>query len=318
MVYKIGNLLEQSGNIGITTNNIVKRNGDLVMGAGIAKGARDMHPSVANAFGTKVSNKHIVQYCITIDNKHLWSIPTKYHFKDPSSLILIEQSMIEIKRFLDNGIIDNIKLPLLGCNNGKLDWRRDVEPLAIKYFTGYDNVEFWSFKESDFGITNYKAYAGIGSRETPDNILELMTDIAIKLEELGYTLRSGGANGADSAFAKSVNRKEIFLPWRGFNGLVSKYVGATDKAMQIAKEIHPAWNRCSIGAKKLHARNIHQILGWDMNPDTYSKFVICWTPNAKEVGGTATAIKLAKMHNIKIYNLSNQSDLKEIMDLIQK
>ena len=35
-------------------------------------------------------------------------------------------------------------------------------------------------------------YAGIGSREVPDDILSVMTRIASRLEELGYTLRSGG------------------------------------------------------------------------------------------------------------------------------
>jgi hypothetical protein len=41
-----------------------------------------------------------------------------------------------------------------------------------------------------------KYYAGIGSRETPKDILDLISKIAIKLESLGYTLRSGGADGA--------------------------------------------------------------------------------------------------------------------------
>jgi len=39
-------------------------------------------------------------------------------------------------------------------------------------------------------------YSGIGSRETPDDILELMKAVAYKLAGRGYTLRSGGADGA--------------------------------------------------------------------------------------------------------------------------
>ena len=50
-------------------------------------------------------------------------------------------------------------------------------------------------------MDNY--YAGIGSRETPEPILDIMT----KLSEYIYTktdltLRSGGADGADAAFMK--------------------------------------------------------------------------------------------------------------------
>jgi predicted Rossmann fold nucleotide-binding protein DprA/Smf involved in DNA uptake len=47
-----------------------------------------------------------------------------------------------------------------------------------------------------------KYYAGIGSRETPKEICNKMTEIASLLEKQDFVLRSGGANGADSAFEK--------------------------------------------------------------------------------------------------------------------
>lgn len=54
-----------------------------------------------------------------------------------------------------------------------------------------------------------KIYTGIGSRETPPDILELMTKIARFMFKQGFTLRSGGADGADSAFeAGAENDKE--------------------------------------------------------------------------------------------------------------
>ena len=60
-------------------------------------------------------------------------------------------------------------------------------------------------------------YAGIGSRRTPDDVLEQMTQLAQELGKLGWTLRSGGADGADRAFqdgAEAVGgRREILLPW---------------------------------------------------------------------------------------------------------
>jgi predicted Rossmann fold nucleotide-binding protein DprA/Smf involved in DNA uptake len=64
-----------------------------------------------------------------------------------------------------------------------------------------------------------KYYAGVGSRQTPENILHLMTRIAMRMAELGWVLRSGGAKGADYAFEKGAgDKKEIYLPWRGFGG----------------------------------------------------------------------------------------------------
>jgi predicted Rossmann fold nucleotide-binding protein DprA/Smf involved in DNA uptake len=48
-------------------------------------------------------------------------------------------------------------------------------------------------------------YAGIGARSTPPQILSVMTRLASKLEGMGYTLRSGGAAGADTAFERGVS-----------------------------------------------------------------------------------------------------------------
>ena len=163
----------------------------------------------------------------------------------------------------------------------------------------------------------YKSYAGIGSRETPQDILRLMNRVAIKLEKEGWTLRSGGADGADNAFAQNITNKEIFLPWNNFNGLTSKFIGYTAKAERLAENLHPAWDRCSQGAKKLHSRNVHQILGWDMNKETYSKYVICWTPNGQPIGGTATAIKLAGKAKIKVFNLAIEKDLNKILKYLK-
>ena len=162
----------------------------------------------------------------------------------------------------------------------------------------------------------YKTYAGIGSRETPKHILAMMTSIAEALEAKGFTLRSGGADGADAAFAQGTNEKEIFIPWSNFNGVTSDFVGASTKATEIAKSIHPAWDKCSQGAKKLHSRNVHQVLGKDISPDTYSKFVICWTRDGMDIGGTATAIKLARSVGIPVFNLAITKDFDRLNALI--
>ena len=62
-----------------------------------------------------------------------------------------------------------------------------------------------------------RRFAGIGSRSTPDHVLQAMRKVAHRLAEMGYTLLSGGAAGADSAFEEGCfGRKEIYLPWTGF------------------------------------------------------------------------------------------------------
>lgn len=151
-----------------------------------------------------------------------------------------------------------------------------------------------------------KAYAGIGSRETPDDILHLMTGFAGLAEEHGWTLRSGGADGADTAFENGVKHrihKEIYLPWGGFNGSDSHLTKPMALASQLVERYHPNTAALTQGAMKLHMRNMHQILGRHL--ETPVKFVLCWTKNAALVGGTATAIRCAMDNGIPVFNLAD-------------
>jgi hypothetical protein len=147
-----------------------------------------------------------------------------------------------------------------------------------------------------------RAYAGIGSRETPAEVLALMTAAARELDRQGWTLRSGGAKGADTAFAQGVSsvRKQIFTARDSI----------PEDAFGMAADAHPAWGACSDYARRLHARNVMQVLGHEL--DDPSKFVLCWTPDGAETaeetsrhtGGTGQAIRIACMHNVPVFNLA--------------
>lgn len=169
-----------------------------------------------------------------------------------------------------------------------------------------------------------KYYAGIGSRKAPVAVLNLLTKIAIKLKEANYILRSGGAFGADTAFAIGAGtRKEIYVPWNDYNNLPYLYPIPVN-AFKIASSLHPVWDKLSYGVKKLHARNTMQILGPNLNHK--SDFVICWTEDGVEhkeqitdkTGGTATAIALASINNIPVYNIKNKESLDRLIIFLQE
>lgn len=152
-----------------------------------------------------------------------------------------------------------------------------------------------------------KFYAGIGSRETPEAMCHFMTQLARRLAQEGYTLRSGGADGADTAFENGVpegSPKEIYLPWRGFNGNGSPlydYSNHEKKLHAIAAQHHPTWHSLPPAVRRLHARNVSQVLGVD--GESLSAFVVCWTPQGKGTGGTGQAIRIARSRGIPIYDL---------------
>lgn len=161
-------------------------------------------------------------------------------------------------------------------------------------------------------------YTGVGSRDTPEDILELMKGVASSLANKGYTLRSGGAAGADTAFEfgsiDSFVIPEIYLPWQYFSDRGRDEELESDitplqsgslwfDAIKIASEIHPNWGACSSGARALHTRNVFQVLGRDLK--TPSKFLVCWAkPSGESVkGGTRTAVELALQYDIPCYNM---------------
>lgn len=152
-------------------------------------------------------------------------------------------------------------------------------------------------------------YTGVGSRKTPDDVHEQMVKIGAELARRGWLLRSGGAEGADTAVEVGCiaagGLKRIFLPRKGYNGRSGPdYLHDLPKhfeAMRIAASIHPAWERCSPVAKHFHSRNIYQVLGADL--DTPSDALICWTPGGEDVGGTRTAIVCARQNGVPVFNM---------------
>ena len=161
-----------------------------------------------------------------------------------------------------------------------------------------------------------KYYAGVGSRETPQDVLKTMLKIGKYLATKGYTLRSGGAKGADTAFENGCDsvggNKEIFYANNNKGTLMLTEV--IPLAEQIASSVHPAWDRCNEYARKLHTRNVAQVMGADLKHPV--DFLVCWTKNGKKIGGTSTAISIAEMNNIPVFNLYFESDLQKLRELV--
>lgn len=159
---------------------------------------------------------------------------------------------------------------------------------------------------------NLEYYSGVGSRETPNDILNQMTMIANALQDT-HILRSGGAPGADLAFENGVTNgnKEIYIPWKGFNKSDSLLYDIPTEATYIASQYHPTWKNLSQAAKKLMSRNVCQILGKDLK--TKSKFVICWTQDGcqshktrtRQTGGTGMAISIASENDVPVCNMKS-------------
>ena len=165
-------------------------------------------------------------------------------------------------------------------------------------------------------------YAGVGARKTPGPVLERMRDMAANLAGRGWHLRTGGAKGADDAFARAVSaeRRTVFIPWRGYNGWNGSEgralaAGELEALRAAAAPHHPAWQRCAPKVRDLHARNVAILMGADMREPVNA--MVCWTENGRVQGGTGMAIRLARHYRIPVLNLA-ALDAREAMDRLDR
>lgn len=180
--------------------------------------------------------------------------------------------------------------------------------------------------------SSLRFYTGIGSRDTPPGQLSLMRTLAEALASKGWILRSGGAVGADMAFAEGAgDRADIYLPWDDFNGLrVGQNPGCRlppdpGRSAAIAAKHHPVWAKLKPPMRALMGRNANQVLGDDLA--TPSVFVVCWAPKVKRDpqgricnvdGGTGLAVRLAYARGVPVFHLGDKETLSRIHRFISK
>ena len=155
----------------------------------------------------------------------------------------------------------------------------------------------------------YKAYAGVGNRDTPPEILAKMTEWSKKLSDLGFTLRTNGSDVPGDALELGANKVEYYLPWKNFNKKKSRYDKPTEDAYELASKYHIVFDKLNDTVKALVAANSHVILGDNLRDPVL--FVLAWSPDGAELSKECTArtgianqpIKIAASLNIPVFNL---------------
>jgi hypothetical protein len=124
----------------VTTNLIWKSNGEAVMGKGIALSAAKKFPGLPKAYGNRLRNDSVSDLLYGVihyqtEQYVVRTFPTKYHWRDSSSLSLIERHLILLKDYAESNAAayPSIGTVRPGCSNGGLDWEKTVKPLCEKY-----------------------------------------------------------------------------------------------------------------------------------------------------------------------------------------
>ena len=79
-----------------TSNGVVRSDGKLTMGAGIAKEFANRWPRIPATFGTLVKSGGNKVHVLNFYKPNIVSFPTKYHWRGQSDLELIRKSAMEL------------------------------------------------------------------------------------------------------------------------------------------------------------------------------------------------------------------------------
>lgn len=134
--------LSKGAVLAITTNGFIRKSsGRAVMGAGIAKQARDRYPGIDHLLGHMLEHGNNV-YVLNEEEPALVSFPVKVFWWDPASLDLIERSARQLVEIVDSTWPDQmVYLPRPGCGNGGLRWaavKPVLEPILDDRFVAID------------------------------------------------------------------------------------------------------------------------------------------------------------------------------------
>ena len=117
----------------IPTNGFVKKNGEAVMGRGLALQAQYKFLELPKEIGDML--KDCDNHVFSFSEYRLLTFPVKDAWWKPATLELVEQSCKELKKIVHYNlgkIQVPVYLPRVGCGNGKLNWK-DVKPILERF-----------------------------------------------------------------------------------------------------------------------------------------------------------------------------------------
>lgn len=130
----------------VTTNSILKSDGSLVMGAGIAKQAALRYKTLPHLFGERIKRQraeNTIYGLIIGEAKKLGAFQTKVHWKQPSELHLITTSCKMLAQWIEKHPNYTVNMPLPGCGYGGLK-PEEVWPILDHFLS--KQVKVWTYE----------------------------------------------------------------------------------------------------------------------------------------------------------------------------
>ncbi len=121
------NIFDDPGIVVIPVNTVG------VMGAGLAKQAKERYPLAERAYRSalRLDCLEIRQvFPVYLPEKSLLLLPTKKHWRNPSELAYVKQGLMSLTRYMLREPFKRIAIPKLGCGLGGLAWTDVYEQIS--------------------------------------------------------------------------------------------------------------------------------------------------------------------------------------------
>lgn len=171
----------------------------------------------------------------------------------------------------------------------------------------------------------YLAYAVVSNKDIPQDILSNYERIARRLHELGYTARTGTLEGIEAKAETLPIRKELLLPWKGFNEKESQFTSSTPLIKGIAKKYMKSgnWDELKPAMQGFLQKNARLVTGHFGNSP--AKFVLCWSQDQAETGTQITfntgniahALTIASAWHVPVFNLARPDAEARLFNFLQ-
>lgn len=136
----------------VTTNGVIRKNGDAVLGKGQALEAKKLFPRMEQQLGEylrRYGNRAFYMGTRQVGD-HLTSLvtfPTKHHYRDNSDPDLIIRSAVQLKEIAAKFHLSKVYLPPVGCGLGKLDYAKQVQPILQQVLDSDQFVVVLGYKD---------------------------------------------------------------------------------------------------------------------------------------------------------------------------
>ncbi len=125
--------LNKADAIIIPTNITLRKDGNGIAGAGLAKAAQKIWPDFEIKLGKAVKKGgDLTTILFCHDKTKIISFPTKRDWRQKSDLKLIKSNLNELVILANKYEFKEISLPRVGCGLGGLNWNQVVKPICEK------------------------------------------------------------------------------------------------------------------------------------------------------------------------------------------